>query len=343
MKYPAPLKKGSTIAITAFSTGIAKEHEARYQYVLAYFKSQGFNVVEGECLRGQQKHASAPAQQRADELMSFLLNDDNDAIVPPWGGELAMELLPLLDFDALTKAKPKWVLGFSDVSTITAVLSSKLGWASAHCSNLMDLTSNATESLTAGTLACLSTPYGEHFSQSASAKHTRSWPNIAEDPEAVLQPEIPTQWKWLVKPEKGNTIEGRLIGGCWDTLFHLFATDYLDLDSLSRQYPEGLVLFLENVEMSPVDLARTILNMKFRGVFSCINGLLLGRCAVVDSDNEDDLTYYEVLERHLADLRIPVMIDLDIGHVPPNLTLINGALATVELHDGGRIHQQLIA
>ncbi|MGF1717587.1 LD-carboxypeptidase [Photobacterium chitinilyticum] len=54
--------------------------------------------------------------------MSFLLNED---------------------IDALTKVKPKWILGFSDVSTITAVLSSKLGWATAHCSNLMDLTSNA--------------------------------------------------------------------------------------------------------------------------------------------------------------------------------------------------------
>ncbi len=236
------------------------------------------------------------------------------------------------------------IRGFSDVSTITSVLASKLQWATVHCSNLMDLTSNTTEPLTSSTLSYLSTPpYGEYFSQSASAKHTRAWPNIAEDPEAILQPEIPTHWKWLVKPEAGNALQGRLIGGCWDTLFHLFDTEYLDLDNLSRQYPEGLILFLENVEMSPANLARTILNMKFRGVFSNINGLLLGRSTVVDSDNKDDLTYYEVLERHLVDLGIPVMIDLDIGHVPPNLTLINGALVTVELDDGGSIHQQLIA
>ncbi len=113
MIYPEPLKKGSTIAITAFSSGIAKKHEARYQFVLEYLISQGFKIVEGQCLRGQQKHVSAPAQQRADELMSLLLDDEIDAIAPPWGGggELAMELLPLLDFNMLAKAKPKWIFG----------------------------------------------------------------------------------------------------------------------------------------------------------------------------------------------------------------------------------------
>ena len=33
--------------------------------------------------------------------MSFLLDDTLDAIAAPWGGELAMEILPLLDFDRL--------------------------------------------------------------------------------------------------------------------------------------------------------------------------------------------------------------------------------------------------
>jgi len=56
---------------------------------------------------------------------------------------------------------------------------------------------------------------------------------------------------------------------------------------------------------------------------------------------EQCLSYYEVLERYLMDIGIPVMIDLDIGHVPPNLTLINGAIAKVELNDIGVLHQYL--
>jgi muramoyltetrapeptide carboxypeptidase LdcA involved in peptidoglycan recycling len=36
------------------------------------------------------------------------------------------------------------------------------------------------------------------------------------------------------------------------------------------------------------------------------------------------------------------MYDLDIGHQPPNLTLINGALAKIELDHVGTISQQLL-
>ena len=145
MKYPKPLQQGSTVAITAFSSGIAKKHDARFRVVRENLESRGFNVIVGKCLYGQTKHVSAPAQQRADELMSFLMDDEIDAIYPPWGGELAIELLPLIDFAKLQTAKPKWILGFSDISTIAAVFASKLRWATAHCSNLMDLTSEAND------------------------------------------------------------------------------------------------------------------------------------------------------------------------------------------------------
>jgi len=341
MKYPKPLQQGRTVAITAFSSGIAKKHDARFRVVRENLESRGFNVIVGKCLYGQEKHVSAPAQQRADELMSFLMDDEIDAIYPPWGGELAIELLPLIDFAKLQTARPKWILGFSDVSTIAAVFASKLRWATAHCSNLMDLTCEANDPLTANTLTHLSTSTGGNFSQTASKLYASSWPDIVTEPTSGIMPDTPTNWKWLVKPESGSSIEGRLIGGCWDTLSHLFETEYLDLKGLSQSYSEGIVLYLENSEMSPTELTRTILNMKFRGVFSCISGLLLGRSAATKPKSEQCLSYDEVLEKNLMDIGIPVMIDLDIGHVLPNLTLINGAIAKIELNGTGALHQYL--
>ena len=341
MKYPKPLQQGSTIAITAFSSGIEKKHDARFRVVRDNLESRGFNVVVGKCLYGQNKHVSAPAQKRADELMSFLMDDEIDAIYPPWGGQLAIELLPLIDFAKLQTVRPKWILGFSDVSTIAAVFASKLKWATAHCSNLMDLTSEANDPLTANTLTHLSTATGGSFSQTESKLYASSWPDIVTEPTSGIMPDTPTNWKWLVKPESGSSIEGRLIGGCWDTLSHLFETEYLDLKGLSQRYSEGIVLYLENAEMSPTELARTILSMKFRGVFSCSSGLLLGRSAAAVPKNDQSLSYYEVLEKYLMDIGIPVMIDLDIGHVPPNLTLINGAIVKVELNETGILHQYL--
>ena len=49
--------------------------------------------------------------------------------MPPMGGELAMEILPLLDFGAIKNAKPKWLVGYSDVSTIACALTAKCNWA----------------------------------------------------------------------------------------------------------------------------------------------------------------------------------------------------------------------
>ncbi|MBN3786175.1 hypothetical protein G3N94_04600 [Burkholderia sp. Ac-20353] len=48
------------------------------------------------------------------------------------------------------------------------------------------------------------------------------------------------------------------------------------------------------------------------------------------------------MQSALGDIRCPVIYDMDIGHVPPQLSLVNGALAQVELHDGhGTIVQWL--
>jgi len=343
MKYPKPLSAGSTIAITAFSSGIEAQHEARYRVVLNDLESQGYKVIEGQCINEQAKHVSAPAEERAAELMAFLLDDSIDAIAPPWGGELAIELLSLLDFEALKKAKPKWLFGFSDVSTITAVLATKLNWATAHSANLMDITNAAADPLTSNVLKYLSTDLSGEFTQASSPQYTHKWPAIDKEPTAILVPDTNTNWRWLVEPKEGHSIEGQLIGGCWDTLAHLFGTDYLDINKFSGQFSEGVLLYLENVDMAPTDLVRTILSMKFKGVFDQIQGLMLGRTSRVDSDNSDDLTYYEVLDRHLTNLGIPVIIDMDIGHVPPNLTLINGAMATVTLEgETGSICQKLI-
>lgn len=59
--------------------------------------------------------------------------------MPPWGGDLAMELLDLIDFDLLSRSKPKWFVGFSDLSTLHFLLTMISGWATLHGPNLMDL------------------------------------------------------------------------------------------------------------------------------------------------------------------------------------------------------------
>ena len=87
---------------------------------------------------GRRPCVSAPKEQRAAELTAMLADPAIRAVVPPWGGELAIDLLDRIDWDALAAAEPTWLVGFSDLTTLMLPLTLRLGWATLHGSNLMD-------------------------------------------------------------------------------------------------------------------------------------------------------------------------------------------------------------
>lgn len=332
---PKPLAKGSRLAVTAFSSGIKEAYRPRLDVVIKQFQQRGIDVVLGSCLVQGVAPASASAQERADELMRFLLDDQIDAIAPPWGGELAIDVLPLLDFKALSQARPKWVFGFSDVSTVAVALTTKLNWATLHSSNLMDLVPSPDQPLVEQTFEFLMSPASNWPVQLSTKHHTRQWPDFVANPEVPLGGDTKTQWRWLNAPAKGNSIRGRLVGGCWDTLQHLFATEYCDLSELKNRWDDDLILYLENCEMSPYDIARTLHAMKFRGVFNRISALVLGRSSFQESTGAE-LTYQQAVEQYCGELDFPVLVDVDIGHVPPNMSLVNGAIGEFKLDSDGQ-------
>ncbi len=343
MIYPAPLICGSTIALSAFSSGVPMALHPRLDLVIKDFRSRGFIIIQGNCLREDQLHVSASKELRAQELMAFLLDDSISAIVPPWGGELAMEVLELLDYEKISRAKPKWVFGFSDVSTLCVVLSARCGWATAHCANFIDLSISQCDQLTASTLQYLASPAGTSFTQQSSQKHQLEFVDYADDPNSCLNLTEPTAWLSLQGQTCAVKFSGRLIGGCLDTIFHLFGSCYLDIHKLHHRYADkGIILYFENAEMLPCDLIRALLSLRFKGVLSHLNGILIGRSSAEQIDSAG-LSYLQALQSVLGQCEYPVLYNVDIGHKPPNMTLINGAYAEVEWENAtGQIEQYLI-
>ncbi|UXI02623.1 S66 peptidase family protein [Photobacterium sp. TY1-4] len=333
MRYPRPLAPGATIAVTAFSAGVPEACHPRLEIVLAHLRAQGFRVIEGRCLRENIMHVSAPKEIRARELMQFLCDDTIDAVMPPWGGDFAMALLPLLDFERLAAARPKWLIGFSDISTLQMVLTTRLGWATAHTANLMQLHPEEQEPLTCGVFDCLNHAAGESIVQQSSTAYQMSGELFADNPNAVLSLTEPTLWQVLGDTDTAK-VQGRLIGGCLDTLCHLASTPYLDLAALHRASDEkGVLLYFENAELPPTVYLRTLLGMKYQGIFKGLNGIIIGRNAVPKAQGQD-IDSDEALFQALADLPVPVIYDADIGHLPPNLTLVNGAYAQLRVEGG---------
>lgn len=339
--YPKPLVPGDLIAITAPSAGVPERLHQRLDLAIDALRQRGYRVVEGQCLREQTKQASSTPQRRASELMQFFLNPEVAAIMPPWGGELAIELLALIDFRALAAVPAKWFIGFSDLSTLHLPLTTVSGWATVHGPNLMELGAAVTDEVTAAIWRLLAAFGQSEFTQNASKKFQRKEPDWGALPSAGLALTEETQWKRLDKSADLVEVEGRLIGGCLDTIARLAGTPYGDVPSFVDTFRgDGVLLYVENAEMKPCELARALNGLRLNGWFEGLNGILVGRSAAPDAAQSTDLTYLEALQSALGSAACPVLYDVDIGHLPPQLSLVNGAMARVRFeHGAGSIVQ----
>ena len=341
-RYPAPLKRGDLIAVTAPSSGVPQALHARLDLVLEHLRSQGFRVEEGHCLRDEVRSASASAEARAAELMALLMRPDVAAIMPPWGGELTIELLERLDFDALGAAPPKWVMGYSDTSTWMLPLLLGSGWATAHGPCLMDLVAGQSDALTAAAMSALATQAGGVFEQRASTHWQSKWTDFALVPNVTYALTESTQWRCLNRPANAEVVcSGRLIGGCIDTLVHLAGTRFGNVAAFIDQHrSNGTLLYLENAGMSPTELVRAVHRLRWSGWLDGLNGLLIGRSAAPDTTRAEHLRYAQALDHLFSVMPCPVLVDMDIGHLPPQLVLVNGARADVRLSDAGGVLRQ---
>lgn len=320
LRYPAELRPGSTIAVTAPSSGVEAHLHQKLDAALQHLRSQGFRIQEGRCLRQTIKSASASKDERAEEFMSFWLDETVDAIIPPWGGVFAMEVLPLLDWQALARAQPKWVHGYSDISTLTFALSTRLGIATSHGTCLMEMIPSQTDRLTVDCLRPLALKDGESLRQD-SGEYFQTGPAAAWD--APFQKNGRVAWKTL--ENKPVRMKGRLIGGCLDTLSTLVGTPFVDPSRLKSK--DGILFYLENSDYGPADQYRYLWMMKQAGWFEHVSGFLLGRSGSKDESNPRYFRYQNLIEDFFGSLGIPLIYDCDIGHQQPNMTLINGALA----------------
>ncbi len=344
LRYPRALQPGDTIGVTAPSGGVGTAVMPRLDLALGHLVTRGFRLREGACLRRDHKHVSADRESRAREFMDFWLDPGIAAIIPPWGGELVIDLLPLIDFARLGSAEPTWLMGYSDISTLLFPLTLLADVATAHGTNLMDSIPGQSDPLSTHCLDPLCRAPGESVEQVSSHHHQDHWVDFTEDPGRGFNLTSPTRWKALGgNDDRQVAIRGRMIGGSLDTLACLVGTRFGNLPDFTRQHRrDGVILYLENAELAPPAVFRHLTQMRMAGWFEGLSGLVLGRSAAGAPDAHDDLTYREAVEQALGDLALPVILDADIGHVPPQMTILNGALAEIFAGDGrGRLIQTL--
>ena len=323
VRFPAPLRPGDRIGVTAPSSGVQPRLQARLDVAIRILCERGYDVVVGDCM-GADHVTSAPKERRAAELTAMLTDPAVRAVVPPWGGELAIDLLDLLDWDALATADPTWLVGFSDISTLLVPLTLRTGWATLHGWNLMDTPYAAPDGLLHWLDVATAT---EPFTQRSPGRYRdEGWDDYEGDPEVDVMT-LDREGTWSVLDRSGVDVTGRLVGGCLEVLSPLAGTLYADVPAFGHAHAdEGLIVYLEAAEHGAYDVCRALHGLRLAGWFEHANAVVVGRTRAPDMDH---LTQHEAVRDALGMLDVPVVLDVECGHAQPFLPLVSGALARV--------------
>lgn len=243
-------------------------------------------------------------------------------------------MLSELDFNTI-KDNPKWLQGYSDPTGLLFTITTNLDIATIYADNFKTFGMEPWHKSLENNLEILK---GNIIEQTSFSKYE-------EDKKLItgLEPFNLTKkvyWKNLNNEEVIN-IKGRMIGGCLDLITELFGTRFdKTKDFLEKYKDDGIIWYFDVCELSSESLIRTLWKLKDNGYFKYTKGILFSR--VYACNSYYDISYEEAIYESLKDLNIPIIINADIGHVSPRMTIINGAIATITSSKGkGKIKFEL--
>lgn len=360
MRYPKFLPQNGTIAFVAPSFGCATEpYKSGFMHAQEKWKKQGFSLELGpNCYVEQGVGISNIPDKCGAELTEYYCRETNDCIISCGGGELMCETLDYVDFEKIRTAAPKWYMGYSDNTNMTFLLNTLCDTASVYgpCASSFGM-EPAHQSLEDAMLLLQGqklTMQGYDLWEKESLKdeeHPYEPYNLTETSVIkYILPDGRTNIESLAgdkksvgadgrqgENEENITIDfsGRLLGGCVDCMVNLLGTKYDNVAAFTEKYKEdGILWFLEACDLNLMGIRRAMWQMDHAGWFHNCSGFLIGRPLNGMGVEEFGIDHYQAAYEMLRKYNVPVVMDVDIGHVSPMMPLISGAMARV-VSDGG--------
>lgn len=334
--YPSFIKKGQTIGITAPSNGISKEIDIkRLNLAIKRFNDLGYNIYETKNVRTSYFGQSSDEKSQAEEVNKLFENKEISSIFCVSGGDFMCKIMPYIDFDIISN-NPKWFLGYSDPTWLTYVITTKLDIATMYSNNFKSFSMNPLHTSLKNNIKLLK---GVMVKQTSFERYESSRVNYASGDEGyILDKKV--KYKEITNKDNVN-IKGRIIGGCLDIISEIFGTKYdYTKDFITRYKDDGIIWYFDNCEFTCEQVIRTLYRFKDNGYFKNTNGIIFGRSLTVTSIYS--FSFESAVKSVLCDLKIPIILDVDIGHIPPRFTIINGSIAKFSLQNGkGSISYEL--
>ncbi|AND41097.1 MULTISPECIES: S66 peptidase family protein [Cytobacillus] len=307
------LKPGDEIRVIAPARSMAIIKGEQLRIAQERLNQLGFTITYGKNAELHDEFFSTSIEERIEDLHDAFTDPNVKGILTVIGGYNANQLLNYIDFEII-KNNPKILCGFSDITALQGAIYKKTG---------------------------LITYSGPHFS-SFGVKHgfeytLDSFINAVTNdaPYEILASSDWSDDPWYLDQEdrhfiknNGYTViqegdaEGRLIGGNLCTLNLLQGTEFMP--SLKDS-----ILFIEDDEEShALTFDRDLQSLLHLPDAQGIKGILIGRFQKNSQVTEEALR--KIIESKKELHGIPVIADVNFGHVQPYATIPIGGRAAIK-------------
>lgn len=291
MIIPEKLKIGDTIGVVAPSNPIINENVEEIQKAKEIVEKLGFKVKFSKNLFSNTNIYSATAKEKVEDINSMFKDKEVKMIWCAKGGENSNSTFEYLDYE-LIKQNPKIICGYSDITSITNIITEKTGLVTFSGTNFKTIATDETDyslkevlkRFVDGNLELGETEYG-------------------------------------YKTIQDGVAEGKLIGGNLSLIRAMVAGKY-SIDFTDK------ILFLEELgfETGPALASNFLYYMKQNGIFNKIKGIWLGNYT-----HESGVKLEEILLNVLEDeFKGPIIKSENFGHIETKTVIPIGTTARID-------------
>jgi muramoyltetrapeptide carboxypeptidase len=291
IQQPPYLKKGDKIAIVCPASKLPKSIDN----AIAILKSWGLEVVTGKTVSAEHHQFAGDDALRTQDLQHYLDDPDTRAIIAGRGGYGTIRIIDELDFTAFA-AKPKWIVGFSDITVLLSHIFATFGIRSIHAQMPYTFDEATPESLESLRKAL----FGEH---------------IDYNYQAITQSKEPSS---VQVPNRSGEMSGILIGGNL-TLLIMVQGSASEMDYTAK------ILFIEDVGEREVSIDRMMRMLKRSGKLAKLKGLIVG---AFNEIKEEKIPFGQSPEKIIWEIvkeyDYPVCFNFPVGHIEDNQAMVIG-------------------
>jgi len=288
---PPFLKPGDTLGIVSTARKLTP---TELQPALELFEQWGLKIKIGPHLHKEYHQFSGTDQERATDLQWMMEDPHVKAIYCARGGYGSVRVIDHIDWNFL-KNKPKWVLGYSDVTALHNHIHTHLNMESIHAPMPLGFPENSAECLE----DVRKTLFGE-LSEIQCDRHPFN--------------------------HLGDT-QGALTGGNLSVLYSLRGTP-ADIDV------KGKILFIEDLDEYLYHIDRMMMNLQRGGWLDEIAGLIVGGMTDMN-DNKVPFgkQAIEIIKEFTEGKDYPVAFGFPAGHVDDNRPLRFGVRVELKVRE----------